>query len=382
MGRATNINGVTVTGSRNRSNWNITRINTASKSSDNFIGQTLQPPNKNDEQSVDFDGSNDSMRIDLQSDIFPRNKGTWMQWWQMRESSNVSIRLCFICNKNRIVNDKVFDNYFSLTTQNVSTSPSAMSMYAEYRSSKTGSIRVQECEMKQDSSFHGKGRSRDRNNFSAGGSGAVNEHSTLHFGTIRNDGNFHQVVVTWDDEEQIDSTYSTSYSADGVSYTFPFGYTGSMKIYLDGTLRNFGQSSGEGGPTDGLSHNRQGKPLNFVPMDPTDSNYAAMDAIYISGRPNNDGLGFDNIEANHVDALHTEHCLWNKVLSADEVSTIYNSGVASLDLNYNTGSYQSADSIVHLMDFEDQASTGTDMSINNNSGSFLNGASNVANGTT
>jgi hypothetical protein len=236
--------------------------------------------------------------------------------------------------------------------------------------------------MKQGSSFHGKGRSRDKSNFSAGGSTATTEHSTLHFGTIRNDGNFHQVVVTWDDEEQIDSTYSTSYTADGISYTFPFGYTGSMKIYLDGTLRNFGQSSGELGPSDGLSHDRQGKPLNFIPMDPTDSNYAAMDAIYISGRPNNDGLGFDNIEANHVDALHTEHCLWNKVLSADEVSTIYNSGVASLDLNYNTGSYQSADSIVHLMDFEDQASTGTDMSINNNSGSFLNGASNVANGTT
>ena len=98
MGRATNINGVTVTGSRNRSNWNITRINTASKSSDNFIGQTLQPPNKNDEQSVDLDGIDDSMRIDLQSDIFPRNKGTWMQWWQMRESANIGIRLCFICN--------------------------------------------------------------------------------------------------------------------------------------------------------------------------------------------------------------------------------------------------------------------------------------------
>ena len=108
-------------------------------------------------------------------------------------------------------------------------------------------------------------------------------------------------------------------------------------------------------------------------MDPTDSNYAAMDAIYISGRPNNDGLTFNDIESNHVDALHTEHCLWNKVLSADEVSTIYNSGVATLDLNYNTGNYQSADSVVHLMDFEDE--TATDLSANNNSGSFLNGAS-------
>ena len=379
MGRATNINGVTVTGSRNRSNWNITRINTASKSSDNFIGQTLQPPNKNDEQSVDLDGIDDSMRIDLQSDIFPRNKGTWMQWWQMRESANIGIRLCFICNKNRVVNDGTFDNFFSLTTQNVSNSPSAMSMYAEMRTSKTGSIRVQECEMKQGSSFHGKGRSRDKSNFSSGGSTATTEHSTLHLGTIRNDGNFHQVVVTWDDEEQVNSTYSTSYSADGVSYTFPFGYTGSMKIYLDGTLRNFGQSSGELGPTDGLSHNRQGKPLNFLPMDPTDSDYAAMDAIYIGGRLNNDNAGFDTPEG-VTDMLATEHCLWDKVLSADEVSTIYNSGKANLDLNYNTGSYQSADSIVHLMDFEDQANT--DMSSNNNSGSILNGASNVANGTT
>jgi hypothetical protein len=40
MGRATNINGVIVTGSRNRSNWNINKILGASKSSDNFISQT------------------------------------------------------------------------------------------------------------------------------------------------------------------------------------------------------------------------------------------------------------------------------------------------------------------------------------------------------
>ena len=380
MGRATNINGVTVTGSRNRSNWNINKILGASKSSDNFISQTLQPGLvKTDSRSIDLDGENDVIRIDLQSDIFPRNKGTWMQWWQMRESTNDSGRLCFICNQNQVAVNAQFHNFFAVATQNVSNSPSAMSMYAEYRCTFGGSIRVQECEMKQGSSFHGKGRSRDKSNFSSGGSTATTEHSTLHLGTIRNDGNFHQVVVTWDDEEQIDSTYSTSYSADGVSYTFPFGYTGSMKIYLDGTLRNFGQSSGELGPTDGLSHNRQGKPLNFLPMDPTDSDYAAMDAIYIGGRLNNDNAGFDTPEG-VTDMLATEHCLWDKVLSADEVSTIYNSGKANLDLNYNTGSYQSADSIVHLMDFEDQANT--DMSSNNNSGSILNGASNVANGTT
>ena len=374
MGRAVNINGVVITGSRNRSHWNVNKISGISKSSNNFINQTLQPGvAKSDEQSVDFDGIDDSMRIDLQSDIFPRNKGTWMQWWKMRESANIGIRLCFICNKNRVVNDGTFDNYFAITTQNVSSSPSAMSMYAEMRTSKTGSIRVQECEMKQGSSFHGKGRSRDKSNFSSGGSTATTEHSSLHLGTIRNDDQFHQVVVTWDDEEQVASTYSTNFSADGQSYNYPFSYTGSMRIYLDGTLRNLGQSSGELGPDDGLSHDRQGKPLSFVPMDPTDSNYAAMDAIYISGRPNNDGLTFNDIESNHVDALHTEHCLWNKVLSADEVSTIYNSGVASLDLNYNTGNYQSADSVVHMMTFEDE--TATDLSVNNNSGSLLNGAS-------
>lgn len=147
-------------------------------------------------------------------------------------------------------------------------------------------------------------------------------------------GNWHHVVLTWNTSESYtDPTDSTS-------------YTGTMKLYLDGTIVNFGQGAYvvNGETADAVG-------LNGIPST------TVFDKLRIGARFNGN---------NNIDALFDEVAVYSTDLSASEISAIYNSGAPN-DLS----SLSTSTNLVGWWRFEDNTD---DSSSNSNSGTLTNGA--------
>jgi hypothetical protein len=119
-----------------------------------------------------------------------------------------------------------------------------------------------------------------------------------------------------------------------------------MKLYVDGTLVNFGQGAYV---NNGLTATAVG--LNGIPSS------TVFDKLRIGARFNG---------GNDMDALFDEVAVYNTDLSASNISAIYNSGSPN-DLS----SLSTSTNLVGWWRFEDNTD---DSSSNSNSGTLTNGA--------
>ena len=289
---------------------------------DNLNGVTV-PAAFSNTKSLFTDGVDDYFDIDLASDIFDKDNGTISTWVRV-DSSNIATKWFLEAwdNSNN-AQGRIALQYFNISGSTV------FALNGQYQDQVGATYPTRFCGAKTGSSHHGKPWNRIASDYGAFGSS---------FDTMWNanamKGNWHHVVLTWNTSE---------------SYTNPTdstSYTGTMKLYLDGTIVNFGQGAYV---NNGLTATAVG--LNGIPSS------TVFDKFRIGARFNGN---------NDMDALFDEVAVYSTDLSASEISAIYNSGAPN-DLS----SLSTSTNLVGWWRFEDNTD---DSSSNSNSGTLTNGA--------
>ena len=124
------------------------------------------------------------------------------------------------------------------------------------------------------------------------------------------EGNWHMVAMTWDTSESYtDPTDSTS-------------YTGTMKLYIDGVLVNFGQGAYVG---NGSTASAVG--LNGYPSTTT------INKIRIGARHN---------ASNELYGLIDDFGVWNSTLTATQIRNLWNNGNGGILYTSESGANMTA----------------------------------------
>ena len=298
----------------------INKISGIAKSGVANVKGVTVPSTFSNTKSLFTDGVNDFFEIGLSSDIIPSAQGS-VSCWVNIDSSNTSTK-CFwtIFDASELNKGRIDLIYFNTSGSNV------FGLVALYReNSMSGSFGTRQCAAKTSASHHGAPFNRIATDYGSFGSASD---SIYNANAMK--GNWHHVVYTWDS--------SDTYTHSGTTHT------GVMKLYFDGTLVNFGQS-------EVASHNGTGTAAGFTVV--------AADVVFDTIR-----IGANRTGGQAMDLLTDEWALFDKVLSASEVTSIYNSGVPS-DLSGESD-------LIGWWRFEDDAQ---DSSSNSNSGTLTNGAS-------
>ena len=301
----------------------IEKIDGVSASSVESVTGVAAPASFSNTKSLFTDGSDDYFEIDLASDIFDKDNGTISTWVRVDASNNSTRWFLEAFDNSNSAEGRIALQYFNTSGTNV------FALAGHYRDQVGATYPTRFCVAKTGSKHHGKPWNRVASDYGAFGSSSdsiYNAHAMK--------GNWHHVVLTWNTSESYtDPTDSTA-------------YTGTMKLYFDGTIVNFGQGAyvGNGGTADAVG-------LNGIPST------NVFDKFRIGARFNGN---------NAMDALFDEVAVYRTDLSASEVSAIYNSGAPN-DLS----SLSTSGDLVGWWRFEDNTN---DSSSNSNSGTLTNGA--------
>lgn len=268
-------------------------------------------------KSLFTDGVNDFFKITLSSDIVNTDTGSISLWAKIASDETGTSRYMTLYDASSSSTDRIDLLFF-----NTSNSPQARAILGNYREGSSNKV----IDAKTGSSFHGRPfarRSGEYGDFGAGGSDHIYQG-----GLSQN--NWNHIVLTWDTGE------SFSYGRNT--------YSGSMRLYFNGTLVNHGQSTLP-------SHNGVGTSVGISGI----SSSIVIDTIQI---------GTTHVGTSAMDANMDEVAIFNSVLSSSDVTSIYNSG--------SPGDLSSYSNLIGWWRFEDN---GNDSSSNSNSGTLSNGAS-------
>jgi hypothetical protein len=186
---------------------------------------------------------------------------------------------------------------------------------------------------------------------------------------------WHHFVFTWDTSENFTGK-NPQYPNLGFGNTSVSGhnrinptaahdgtttnYSGVMKIYMDGTLRNFGQSNSP-------DYGYQGTHLNINNYPTLTNDYGdtiSLNKFRISARGNNN---------NHLPGNWTDVAVFNTAIDADAVLAMYNSGTPT-ELTSNSGNYDYSNNLLGYWKldetsgttFADTSGNGNNMTLYNN----------------
>lgn len=315
-------------------------LNVASK----HTGVTGKNSRYIDSNSLEFDGNDDYVDCTLASDIFNKEKGTISIWGIFDTRGNRTVFHAFRNADNNA-------DFFRIQTQGVSgLSLDGLTgidgLITQYVTTIGGSRVVNVCQAMNSSSFHGHGHTRKKNNYGAGDidgtgtSGFGADHAAFRMTANMNGSTWHHIVFTWDTTETFTPTKPTT----SVSYPTPSAITGAMRVYVNGDLKNHGQSTV-------ASNNQIGPTGSFEQMT------GSIDTIR---------LGLTATNGSDQDGHISNVAVWNSRLTDAEVLAIYNSG-APTDLRLNSGNYTSAPGLVGYWTMQEgTGSTIFDRSVNNN----------------
>lgn len=283
------------------------------------FGTTSVPSSFTNTKSLFTDGVNDFFEIDLASDIIPHTQGSISSWFKI-DSSNTSTKFMYsIYDASQTSAGRIELQFFNTSGNTV------FALNGVYNDEiSDGTFQGRFCNAKTGASHHGKPWNRIASDYGSFGSSTD---SVYNANAMK--GNWHNVIYTWDTTD----TYVYNSTT----------YNGVLKLYLDGTLVNFGQSNF-------ASHNGTANAQDLIGID----SGTVFDKIKIGARWNNN---------NDIDMLTDEFAIFNTVLDASDATNIYNSGVP--------GDLSSYSDLVGWWRFEDDS---TDSSSNSNSGTLTNGA--------
>lgn len=274
-------------------------------------------------KSLFTDGVDDYFDISLASDIFDKDNGSISLWVKV-DSSNISTKWFLEAwDDSNNAQGRIALQYFNVSGSTV------FALNGQYQDEVGATYPTRFCGAKTGSSHHGKPWNRIASDYGSFGSASD---SMWNANAMK--GNWHHVVLTWNTSE---------------SYTNPTdssSYTGTMKLYVDGTIVNYGQGAYVANNATATAVGLNGIPATTV-----------FDKLRIGARFN---------AGNDIDALFDEVAVYNTDLSSSNITEIYNSGAPG-DLS----SYSSATNLVGWWRFEDDT---TDSSTNSNSGTLTNGA--------
>jgi len=299
----------------------ISKVSGVAKANVSKVLGVSAPVSFSNTKSLSTDGVNDFFEISLGSDIIPHTAGSISYWVKVASDEQGSVRFFSIFDASQTTSGRIDMFFFG---QSGTTVKGLIATYRDETSDGTFAGRF--CATRTGSSHLGKAWSRVTSDHGDFGSASDSMYNAANMRGV-----WKHVVLTWDT--------SASYTNPSTSVS----YSGAMKIYVDGTLRGEGQSNFPSHNTTGTSHNLVGIDSGTV-----------FDTIRI-------GANFN--DSQHMDALIDEWALFDKVLSASEVSNIYNSGVPA-DLSGESD-------LIGWWRFEDDTS---DSSSNSNSGTLTNGA--------
>ena len=298
---------------------NIANLNGVAKASiGKFNGQDApSAAGFTNTKSLFTDGVNDFFKATLSSDIVNTDTGSISLWVKIASDETGTSRYLTLYDASSSSTDRIELLFF-----NTSNSPQARAILGNYREGSSNKV----IDAKAGTGFHGRPfarRSGEYGNFGAGGSDHIYQ-----AGLTAN--NWNHIVLTWDTGENF--TYNST------------TYSGSMRLYFNGTLVNHGQSTLPG-------HNRTGTSVGISGI----SSSIVIDTVQI---------GTSHLVTSPIDANTDEVAIFDSVLSSSDVTSIYNSG--------SPGDLSSYSNLIGWWRFEDN---GNDSSSNSNSGTLNNGAS-------
>lgn len=319
----------------------------------------VSAPSYTSANSVFFDNTNDYGVIN--GCTLPTDEGSISFWLKLGQTMGTDI----IFHWGDLSTSGGFTNGFiDVRLQNNSGNPAARNIVFTYADGSSGQARA--CSIKSSSADHGTGFSRWKGNYDGVFSSywdkwEYNANKLIEPGTHNfspaegSEHGWHHFVATWDvNETYVGKDASSAHalrprnSHDGTTTT----HTGTMRIYMDGVLRNFGQSRYP-------SHNYQRTPTGMVEIS---SN--SLSEIGVMARPNS--------------TLHTagnmdDLACFDSKLSDAEVTAIYNSGTPT-DLTSNSGNYNSSSNLIGYWKFDESSGTTiADSSTNSNNMTLVNG---------
>ena len=296
--------------------------------------------------SIECDGTDDYMEADLASD-FSTQQGTISCWVASDTRGGAQFVLIYKENGTTSPVDQIM-----LINQGISGTGPSDAVVMNYFCVNDGTTTKMQCAAMASSSFFGHGHSRRHANYHSGGSGFTAEDSLFNNATPMASGSWVHYACTWDTTEVFTPTYANSTSA---SIT-PSEITGAMRIYVNGTLKNHGQSSGTAAVSNGATAATGGMTRMLT----------APDKIRVGANRN---LG------NDLDGHINNLAIFNKRLTDDEISAIYNSG-SPFDLRYAKGTgYTRSSALVGYWTMQEESGTTVyDRSKNNNHFTLSNNA--------
>ena len=296
-------------------------------------------PTFTDGFGVELDGTNDYVDIPLATDPINKTRGTISVWMKLDAAPLSS---CVISLNNNATSGTTND-FIQLQFYRVSSSPSALALELFYRSTVGGTTISNVCNAKaQSPDDHGIAKKRIASAY-----GTDSSDTEFHAEAIIGDSTWHHVAATWDTSETL--------TVGGTDYD------GKMKMYIDGVLRQEGQSTNP-------SHNGTGTINSMVAMT------ATLDDIFIGIRQSVSSNTFNQF----VNGQLNDVAIFDTDLDADNIVAIYNSGQPG-NLSENSGNYTGLGNLIGYWKFEENSgTTAFDLSKNSNDGVLTSGASYVA----
>ncbi len=315
---------------------NVAKVDDRTKATiANISGQTVE--SYTDVYGVELDGTNDYVDITLSSDVINKTRGTISLWFKMDAASKSTTLFTIHDYPNTSnTNDFILVDFYLVTTN-------VWAIRWYYRSTVSGTSHSNVCNAKaQSPADHGVPFKRIGSAY-----GTASSDTEFNMLSYVSDDAWHHIAGTWDTSET-----TTIGGTD---------YDGKMKLYLDGVLKQEGQSTSP-------SHNGTGTLNDMVTMT------ASLSRIYVGIR----NQGTSGTYADFIDGTINDFAIWDTDLDADAITAIYNSG-RPMNLLADSGDYDSSSNLVGYWKFEENSGTTVyDSSSNSNNGVLTSGAAFVA----
>ena len=335
---------------------NVGKVNNVAKANLGKVsGITVPSAAYTSANSVFFDGSNDYGKISGLT--MPTATGSVSFWFKM--STKHSTQRLFAFTDYDSAGGHI--NYLLSTWQNNSDNPKAAALLGRY---KGGGV-DNNCSVKSSSSHHGTGFSRWKGNYDdvygswpdfEYNANKLIESGAHSFSPAEGaEHGWHMFTVTWDVNEvytgkdaQSAHKFRPTASHDGTTTN----HTGTMRVYLDGTLRNFGSSRSP-------SYNYQRTPSGMTEI----ASGSAPTVMYV---------GALHSGSSHFKGNMDDLSVFNARLDDDAVTAMYNSGVP-IDLTSNSGDYDYSSNLIGYWRFDEGSGTTiADSSSNSNDMTLYN----------
>ena len=336
---------------------NFSKVNNVEKANFSKIaGQSLSTPYVS-ANSVLFDGTNDYAKVSGLN--FPSDVGSISLWFKFNNKTGTQRLFSW----NNYSTSSSYNNFIDLSLVSISGNPVANALYWSYRSTINGTSVDGRCSDKISSAHHATGWSRWKysyQGFSSNSTWQQFEYNAKNYLSTGNNSGWHQVVITWDVNEtytakdaQAAHKYRPTLSHDSTTTT----RTGTMRLYMDGVLKNFGQSPYP-------SYNYQKTPSSLVEITET------LDEIYI---------GALSAASSHFKGNIDDVAVFDAQLDDDAVAAMYNSGTP-IDLTSNSGNYDNSNDLIGYWKFDEGTGTSIADSSSNSNAATLNNSPSWDNG--